>query len=78
MHHPFVWGQALLHIGLCLYWIFHKLNLPRRRPWNVDAGDVELIGGDVDGVKIEAGGAVSWSGVRDLSGVSPLCNEVEN
>ena len=46
------------------------------KPWNVDVGDVELLDGEVDGVQIVPGGAADWSGVRDLSGVSPLYNSV--
>ena len=48
------------------------------KPWNVDVGDVELLDGEVDGVQIVPGGAADWSGVRDLSGVSPLCNSVKS
>ena len=46
------------------------------KPGNVDVGDVELVDGEVDGVQIVPGGAAAanWSGVRHLSGVSPLCN----
>ena len=45
-------------------------------PWKVDAGDVELADGDVDGVQVGPGVVGDWSGVWDLSGVPLLYKQL--
>ena len=47
-------------------------------PWKVDAGDVELADGDVDGVQVGPGVVGDWSGVWDLSGVPLLYKQLLN
>ena len=45
-------------------------------PWKVDAGDVELADGEVDGVQVGPGVVGDWSGVWDLSGVPLLYKQL--
>ena len=47
-------------------------------PWKVDAGDVELADGEVDGVQVGPGVVGDWSGVWDLSGVPLLYKQLLN
>ena len=72
--------MASLNVMITNFKVFFKYSNEDNcaKPWNVDVGDVELIDGEVDGVKLVQGGAAGWSGVHDLSGVSPLRNSMKN